>query len=64
MIENPDPPEKGCGWESYGMICYSFVGHKEGYHPMCMDYWKCTCAGGEQSSYEQPLSSHKFEGGK
>ena len=33
---------EGYGQWSCGGLCCSYVEHKEGSHPMCMDVWNCT----------------------
>jgi hypothetical protein len=39
----PSPLERGCGWLSYGEPSCSFVVHRGGSHPMCVDALNCTC---------------------
>jgi hypothetical protein len=46
----PSPPERGYGWLSYGDPSCSYVVHKGGSHPICMDSLICTCVECVQSS--------------
>jgi hypothetical protein len=46
----PSPLERGCGWLSYGELGCSYVVHRGGSHPMCVDALNCTCAECVQSS--------------
>jgi hypothetical protein len=47
----PTPPERGCGQLSYGELCCSCVGHRGGFHPMCVDASSCTCT----NVYDHPV---------
>jgi hypothetical protein len=47
----PSPPERGCGQLSCGGPGYSYVVHRGGSHPMCMDALSFTCVKCVRSSY-------------
>jgi hypothetical protein len=49
MVGIPTPPERGCGWLSYAGLSCSYVGHREGSHPMCEGALNYTCKGYAQS---------------
>jgi hypothetical protein len=49
MVGIPTPPERGCGRLSNVGIGCSYVGHREGSHPMCEGDLNYTCEGYAQS---------------
>jgi hypothetical protein len=60
MDGTPSTPEKEYGQKSCGGICYIYVEHMGGSHPMYIDAYSCTCVGYEQSSDLLPLFVHLF----
>ena len=60
----PSPPKRGSCQLSCGEHEYSYVVHRGGYLPMCMDDLSCTCTKCVRSSCWRPLSSHQFWDGK
>jgi hypothetical protein len=49
MVGIPTPLERGCGRLRYAGLDCSYVGHREGSHPMCEGDFNYTCEGYAQS---------------
>jgi hypothetical protein len=64
MVGIPTPPKRGCGWLSYAGLDCSYVGHREGSHPMCEGALNYTCEGYAQSFDLQPWFGHLSRGGR
>jgi hypothetical protein len=64
MVGIPTPPERGCGWLSYVGLDCSYVGHREGSHPMCEGALNYTCKGYAQSFDLRPQFGHLSGGGR
>jgi hypothetical protein len=54
MVGIPTPLERGCGQLSYVGLSCSYVGHREGSHPMCEGALNYTCEVYPQSFDLQP----------
>jgi hypothetical protein len=64
MVGIPTPPKRGCGQLRYVGIGCSYVGHREGSHPMCEGVLNYTFEGYAQSFDLQPRFGHLSEGGR
>jgi hypothetical protein len=64
MVGIPTPPEGAVAELSYAGLGCSYVGHREGSHPMCEGAWNYTCKGYAQSLDLQPHFGHLFGGGR
>jgi hypothetical protein len=64
MVRIPTPLEMGCGRLIYAGLYCSYVGHREGSHPMCEDDLNYTCEGYSQSFDLQPRFDHLSGGGR
>jgi hypothetical protein len=58
MVGILTPLERGCGQLSYAELSCSYVGHREGSHPMCEGDLNYTCEGYAQSFDLQPHFGH------
>jgi hypothetical protein len=64
MVGIPIPLERGYGWLRYAGHRGSYVGHREGSHPMCEFSLNYTCEGYAQSFDLQPRFGHLSRGGR
>jgi hypothetical protein len=64
MVGILTPPKRGCGRLSYVGLGYSYVGHREGSHPMCEGALNYTCEGYAKSFDLQPRFGHLSGGGR
>jgi hypothetical protein len=64
MVGIPTPPERGCVQLRYVGISCSYVGHREGSHPMCKGSLNYTCAKYAQSFDLRPLFDHLSGSGR
>jgi hypothetical protein len=58
MVGIPAPPKRGCGQLSYAGLSCSYVGHREGSHPMCEGAVNYTCEGYAQLFDLRPQFGH------
>jgi hypothetical protein len=63
MVGIPTPLERGCGQLIYAGLGCSYVGHREGSHPMCEGDFNYTCEGYAQSFDLKPRFGH-LSGGR
>jgi hypothetical protein len=64
MVGIPTTPKRGCGRLSYAGLNCSYVGHREGSHPMCEGDLNYTGEGYAQSFDLQPRFGHLSRGGR